>query len=309
MSEVAALEQKIRAQINEPRLQIALSRDPKIWIPLCSSLDVIGDIEIAIDAFLTAQTIENIGQAYLFVYGLLQALVVQQDAVEETCVALGVQFARSTNLKEIRRIRVAAIGHPANHGAGHSGFISRISLSTSGFQLLVSSFDGTPGRFEAVNLRELIEIQRTELSRILSETFAVLRNRELEHRRLFAGEKLSELIHPTIGYLLEKVFLASTDGPNADINIPVATSHLEMIKEMVKDLRSALARRGLQHIAADKIDDALHAITRLSVYFQEGGDKLDDRRDAFIFASFLEKMIAELREISAEIDREYSEPT
>ena len=52
------------------------------WKMLCSCLDAIGDTELAFVAFLKQRKTADYGQKYLSVYGVLQAMFVQQDAVE-----------------------------------------------------------------------------------------------------------------------------------------------------------------------------------------------------------------------------------
>ena len=51
------------------------------WSKLCSSLDVIGDTAQAFDSYLKIDEPESLGEKYLNIYGVLQALFIQQDAV------------------------------------------------------------------------------------------------------------------------------------------------------------------------------------------------------------------------------------
>lgn len=55
---ISDLESRIRDLINEPRTQYALLKKKDLWEQLCSSLDVMGDTELAIAAF-TAQTMRS----------------------------------------------------------------------------------------------------------------------------------------------------------------------------------------------------------------------------------------------------------
>ena len=49
---------------------------------LCSALDIIEDTTLAIKSFQSCEwTTKAIGMKYLLIYGLLQALFVQQDAL------------------------------------------------------------------------------------------------------------------------------------------------------------------------------------------------------------------------------------
>ena len=78
---ISELERQIRDFINQARRQHALLKDSGAWNQLCSSLDVIGDTELAFDAYDEAPDTDDAGATYILVYGVLQALVLQQDAV------------------------------------------------------------------------------------------------------------------------------------------------------------------------------------------------------------------------------------
>jgi len=52
MENIANLESEIRDLINQPRKKHFLLMDSAQWYQLCSSMDVIGDTELAIDAYL-----------------------------------------------------------------------------------------------------------------------------------------------------------------------------------------------------------------------------------------------------------------
>lgn len=77
------------------------------------------------------------GSSYLLAYGFLQALFLQQDAVEHLHDAIQLPWESDPLLKEIREIRNDSIGHPKNRQGGKSfSLISRPSISKSGFELM-----------------------------------------------------------------------------------------------------------------------------------------------------------------------------
>jgi len=59
---------------------------------LCSSLDVLGDVELAFDTYLSSDEHAAGGEKYLYVYGVLQALFIEQDAVRHLHEALGFAY-------------------------------------------------------------------------------------------------------------------------------------------------------------------------------------------------------------------------
>ena len=81
MTRITDLEQHIRGLINAPRKHRAIFGDSAEYHKLCSCLDVIGDTELAFHAYEEMPDDPAPGSSYVLAYGLLQALVLQQDAV------------------------------------------------------------------------------------------------------------------------------------------------------------------------------------------------------------------------------------
>jgi len=158
-------------------------------------MDTIEDVELAFDwhlARLDRQVGE--GERYLITYGLLQALVVQQDAVKHLGAVLdralrehqetpppddaqppgtdalqrlatrwNIPFERLKALKRIRRIRNSTAGHPTETNAGKNlqfGFIGRQTMSTGSYLLTTIVDPDDESRQENIDLVALIEDQR-----------------------------------------------------------------------------------------------------------------------------------------------------
>src|SRR5450432_2485215 len=78
----------IRDLVNEPRRRQSIMQGQALWSHVCVCMDVISDTEQAIRGYL-AQTTTDHDILYLTTYGVLQAFVVQQDAVAHLAAALG----------------------------------------------------------------------------------------------------------------------------------------------------------------------------------------------------------------------------
>jgi len=120
MTTIYELEYTIRDLINRPRKQAALLKSHSTWGMRCSSLDVIGDTECALAAYLAGidseekghdQLIEA-GNLYLTLYGVLQVLFVQQDAVTYVHESLGLTKSPNPTVDAIRETGNDAVGHP-----------------------------------------------------------------------------------------------------------------------------------------------------------------------------------------------------
>ncbi|MDP2328787.1 MAG: hypothetical protein Q8M79_11965 [Dehalococcoidia bacterium] len=101
-------------------------------------MDMIGDTTealLASPAVATEAERRN-GRTYLLVYGVLQALFLQQDAVStiRTSVGLGPEWMPA-NLKTLREIRNDSVGHPQKRNDGSAHFIVRSLMSPKAFQL------------------------------------------------------------------------------------------------------------------------------------------------------------------------------
>jgi len=77
--------QSIRDFINEPRHQHGLLKNKVVWFQLCACLDVIEDAEMAVITYPSIEAPHGDGMWYLAVYGVLQALYIQQNAVTALC--------------------------------------------------------------------------------------------------------------------------------------------------------------------------------------------------------------------------------
>jgi hypothetical protein len=153
---------RIRQVISKPSVAERLSRRRRSWLRLTSSLDTIGDTECAIDSYERHfGKLMQFGSGYLQVYGVLQALVVQQDAVRHVAESLDVLAEPSAILMKIREIRNMAVGHPTDRYGGASHYITRASMRWEGFTLLTAGHESS--ELDAaiyVDLQSLIPAQR-----------------------------------------------------------------------------------------------------------------------------------------------------
>lgn len=308
MSSVAELEQQIRDFINTPRQQHALLQDTAAWNCLCSSLDSIGDTELAGAAYAASAEANSEGVAYLLVYGILQALFIQQDAVENMCQALQIEYALDPSLKDVREIRNDSVGHPTKRGAGKGkayNFISRSSLTTAGFNLMTTYPDGRPPLFRYISIPALMATQSDILKKALTEALDKLKRKEAEHRAKFRGERLQDVFPPALGYFFQKIGEAiHGDRPPA-----FGAFHIGLVAEAVEGFKEKLRERGILE-AYDSVLYLLrlieYPIVELSAYFGATGDSSLNEKSAYIFAFFLEKQIEELEGIAKEIDEDYT---
>jgi len=275
------------------------------WNQLCSSLDVIGDTELCFDAYEAAPTPEEGGPTYLLVYGVLQALVLQQDAVRHMAEALDIPYTPDPRLRDIREVRNSSVGHPTKRsGKPRAHFISRISMSKRGFQLMTVYPDHGPGEFKWVDIPKLITLQRKQLATIMFGVVSALAERDKEHRAMFSDTKLADAFHSSIDYDFEKLY----ECVHGSKPIELGTLHVKLICEAVERFKTALAARGSSG-AYDSVEYHLRLIEypldELDRYFRSPQSSRLSERDAFIFVHFSQDQLDELRTMAAEIDDDY----
>jgi len=111
------------------------------WSQICSALDTLDDTALAMDAYWSVQfdpDAQNNGSAYLFIYGLLQAMCLQQNAIMSLakCFDLTIKVANEYPfMAQVREHRDWAVGHPVTNSHGpHT--LSRPNLHRDSFELV-----------------------------------------------------------------------------------------------------------------------------------------------------------------------------
>lgn len=305
---------QIRDYINNPRKHYELRQNKALFSQLCSSLDVIGDTEEAIAAFKAKEFGDSKAAHYLAVYGLLQAIYVQQDAVNNLCESLGIpeRINKYLKLKEIREIRNDTVGHPTRRDKQKGRpssyhHISRMSLNQTGFKLASFFSDGT-SQFRSINIPELIEEQRRFISEILSTLIANLEAEEKAHKEKFCMEKLVDIFPDTLVYNFEKIF----EGIFREDNAEFAALNLEQVSEVTHNFRKAIGRRNMDFYESleDDYNRIEHTIAHLGQYFRSKmtSEKSEiEEPTAHIFATFLHSQVDNLKQYANQIDNEYAE--
>jgi hypothetical protein len=185
MQDISRLVSIIRDFINSRRkLHILIQVRPD-WNRLTSSLDVIGDTEMAFEAYLERlHDPATHGELSTLLYGVMQAPFIQQDAVEHMMGSLWLEYTVHPIVHSIREARNDSIGHPTKRRSGKnqtSTFISRMTMSRSGFTLMTTYADQNP-TFRHVNVVKMINDQRNILPTFLQQVIEQLRKEEIDHR-------------------------------------------------------------------------------------------------------------------------------
>jgi hypothetical protein len=299
----------IREYGQDPRHQRRLIGDRFVWHQMWAAMDIIEDVDSALDAYIEADFPADMGERYLRIYGVMQALFLQQDALADLIRAIHPKKAiiKSDVLKDIREARNASVGHPTNlkrKGVLSTHGIVQNSMSTDGFDLL--SYPHEPGKiFQHVPLRALIEQQKAETQRILSEVVEDLREQEKAHREMFKDTKFADKF-PLVGYAFEKIFTELRGNGFA----PLSGWAVGQLQQSLDDFVDTLKQRGLEIDTYDSIkylyDDISHPLAELKKFVVGQDSEILSRESARVFADALQNHFDRLRDIAREIDVEYS---
>lgn len=176
MRRISALEQRIRNYANKANLYGRFGHDLDKWNILCVAMDTLGDSCLALEHYEVFGMGQEDGEKYLKLYGLLQAVVLQQDSIIQLFqVLLGrnLKYDADSEWGKIRELRNLTAGHPIEKrpkkktkksgGAGiQRCFISRVTICGVGFQLVIWNKDSARDEVVDVDLKGLYRAYKLE---------------------------------------------------------------------------------------------------------------------------------------------------
>lgn len=307
----------IRDYVGDPRHQPRLMADEFRWHQLCVAMDTIGDTESAVSAYVDHEFPTDVGEKYLRIYGVLQGLFLQQDALIELIDVIrpvkdiGPKDLLTDVLNHVRGARNKSVGHPTKLGwkapfSTHA--IIQYSMRKDGFELM--SYPRQSGEvFQTVALMELIEKQRAETYRILSEVVEDLRAKEEAHRAQFRAVKLKQ-VFDHVSYAFEKIF----EELRRDSIPRMGKWGIDYLRDSLTNFDKQLQARGLSIDSYDSIkylcrDEIQYPLTELRKFLYGEASEIASYKSATVFADALRSHFDELKHMAGEIDEEYaSEP-
>jgi hypothetical protein len=307
LKKIIDLEKTVRDHINTHCYQVELLKDSGNWNQICSSLDMIGDSIYAIRSFQELAFPEDSGLKYIYTYGLLQALFLQQDALRHLSEAFNLPYTPSQVLLDIRGIRNASIGHPTKQnqkGQRFYNYISRISMSKNGFDLLRHTENRS---FDMVNVKieKMIKDQLTEIVVGYKHIAEKLEEADKMHKDKFKETPLQDIFHSAMGYFFEKIGQGIFSQSSGDREFGHA--HVRLVKETYEKFESALRERNeLDKYTEFDLREYFHALKRLDSYLAGCAVEMEEM-DARIYNSYILNKHSRFVQIAKEIDEQYKE--
>jgi hypothetical protein len=249
---------------------------------------------------------DSAGLAYIYTYGILQAIFIQQDAIRHLAEAFGLDLTLPEELRRIREIRNSSIGHPTKqklNGIQNYNFISRISMRKYGFTLLRTSKIES-NQFIEVNLAELLDTQAAEALALLGKISEKLAKLDEMHKQKFKGEPLVDKLPPAAGYYFEKM----SEGIHSSRHYGKEFAHgmVGIIRKMYDEFESALKERSELHdYTAYDLQEYRSALDWMDRFLS---NKIEccTENDAAVYLFYLRERHKHFVEIAKEIDDEYA---
>ncbi|MCI5045974.1 MAG: hypothetical protein MRY59_00630 [Aquisalinus sp.] len=174
----------IAVRENVPGIQLknkTLQLIEEHWREITAALDLLADTSAAMQEATRSYPQSGFGKQYLYIYGALQSLSLQQDAARSLFTCLGESFHLNDELKYIRQFRIDIlhgneIHSPANKKLKENSMLSRPSLcNPEELRVWIShsrEIDRNSTRNEVIplNLFEIINKQDTLLSNDLKNS-------------------------------------------------------------------------------------------------------------------------------------------
>lgn len=225
---------RIRQHINRTEKQVEILPNRMRWNKLTSALDVLEDSSWAIEYYLESDYPKEMKGKYLYTYGLLQALFVQQDAVNSLNIALlgkKIDFQNDyPYANAVRDIRNDTIGHPTNRGGNKFISIAQMSMTKNGFYYCKDDGeDRNKDEIIDVNIMKSIEDTAKCINEIIKKAVDDLDSEYKEYIEKHRDRKMQNLFNG-LDYARSKVF-EETALRNSEYN-----STKKMIEECEKEL-------------------------------------------------------------------------
>ena len=301
---------EIRDLVDEPRKQHSLDRRSTSYLILLSCIEMIKFTEKALESYLKRDTdSSDVGAEFLNMFGVLQALYMQQDAVRNLHEALDIRYTMDPSIERIRGIRHDAGGHPTNRGGKKAVNFFNV---WNGLELITGYPSETAGEIRipdriciSVNLPHFISTQKSIFTEVLNNVIETLKEEQVEHRKKFVGKTLTSAFQTT-GYFFSKISeIALSSDSSYD---PLVLGCVDDILKAIDEFKTGLKEREESDDTISYIYENLeYALRQIRDCFDAEKETHINRKDAYIFAHFAWQEVRELKEIAQEIDERYGQ--
>lgn len=227
------------------------------WVGITASIDVLEDSSWAIEYYVENDYPSNMKGKYLYTYGLLQALFVQQDATDNI---YKVFFDEKIKWKDeypeayaVREMRNDVTGHPLNRDNHFFVYLVQMYMKKESISYLKDDVDSKNNQSVNVNLMGSIEDSAKCINHVLSR---VLEKLDSEHKAYINAHKNVKMvkIFQGLDYAREKIICR---------DLVMGDCLYDSTKGMVKKCREELVKRYGSENAIEEYKYTLNEIDEL----------------------------------------------
>ena len=287
------------------------------------SLDAIESTQFAVDFYsgLNKDDFKYLGFQYLVVYGLFQALYVQQDSVRNLCKSVAIPMPKKEKdfaikypeLSTVRQLRNSGMGHPSGDRKNntHGMLIEEDSIQ------LHSYTEEGEFSFTTHEISKCVETQNHSLCRILQQVIEKMELMEKRHKDKYMKTKLRDFFPPDPQYCIDKIFAAINliDVQDQEKTAPqtlgrqdtvrLALSNSETLIKAINQFNEEFTKRGLHNIyVCLEIKHSKYPLEKLKEYFASKNSI--NSQDARAYADSARIHILDLVQHAEDLDDEYS---
>ncbi|MDP1690112.1 MAG: hypothetical protein Q8L52_02825 [bacterium] len=275
-------------------------KDEGSWSKLWTAVDNLEDTQLAIDEYVSLKNFSR-----LAVYGLLQSMYVQQDAISHLEKAINIPIPDwkkdYPGLSNIRDIRNETIGHPISEKGIYTSISHTDNLNVLDY--VVWSKEGF--QHKTIDLKDIVNTQHNLLIKEIERVMEKISTDEELHRHNFKDKSLLPLLVST-GYLIQKLWSFEKSREYAQVNFDSLKSIYENFKEEIK-----------KRFKIDKVDEQGVQIPGLILVVQHVEkilpriekmvpmDNNVDQLDLDVYVESLDRSFDDLRKMVKEIDDKF----
>ncbi len=248
---------RIREHIQRQERMSQLIPIYKKWIGITASIDVLEDSSWAVEYYIENDYPSDMKGKYLYTYGLLQALFVQQDAADNIYrVFLDEKIKWKDEYPEayaVREMRNDVTGHPLNRDNHFFIYLVQMDMEKDSISYLKDDVDSKKHQSVNVNLMGSIEDSAKCINHVLSN---VLEKLDSEHKAYINAHKNVKMvkIFQGLDYAREKIVCR---------DLIMGDCMYDSTKEMVKKCREELVKRYGSENAIEAYKSTLNEIDEL----------------------------------------------
>jgi hypothetical protein len=189
---------------NAPLEDIYMAKGRSIWTRMWSAIDCIEDTDRVLSEYISGKICSN--NPHLVIYGILNALVMQQESIESLFKVLQLSYTRSKLLQRVRGIRVAAAGHPSSQATSPQrrnkpdrfNFLVYNTIRTDSFELQTVTDRGRT-YYNKILVQPLVSQQLSKLAKVLRQVVKALKAQKVDHLKTFGIRSLTTILSVSPG--------------------------------------------------------------------------------------------------------------